>query len=41
MFEQRENSAEAEEKGKKKIRILLRTFGWPMVTVARDDFAAF
>jgi len=24
----------------KKITVFLRTFGWPMVTVARDDFEA-
>ena len=38
MFEKGENRAETGEKGKKKLRILLRTFGWPMVQVPRDDF---
>ena len=30
------NTGESGGKGKKKLRVLLRTFGWPYVTVARD-----
>lgn len=26
--------------GNRGLRLYMRTFGWPLVTVARDDFAA-
>jgi len=38
MAEKRENRAETEEKGKKKLRILLRTYGWPMDKLLHSDF---
>jgi len=38
MAETSENRAETGEKGKKKLRILLRTFGCQMDTLLQTDF---